>query len=302
MKICWDSLEKLKYIKDKNLWYNGKTSYRYVECCRTCGDDFLASTLNNGYFCCRSCFRLNDEAKHKISLSLIGTKRRLGKKHSDKTKEILRAKSRGRKCHWMGGVVEKNLPLYNTYASKLSYCEEVRRSSADNNILEVRCFKCRNWFVPKRTSVRLRLSALSGQTGGESHFYCSQDCKIQCSIFRKRKYSDDEILKRKELYHSSVDSISNHNYLKYLWVINPLGLVRGTKSEDYSLDHIYSIQDGFENSILPEIISSPVNLRMITLGKNISKSNKSLFTKEQLYELYYQFLKEEKERSYAERK
>jgi hypothetical protein len=62
-----------------------------------------------------------------------------------------------------------------------------------------------------------------------------------------------------------------------------------TRGSLYHLDHIYSIIDGFKNNILPEIIASPINLRVILSHKNLSKNYRSSITKDMLYKLYSQF-------------
>jgi 5-methylcytosine-specific restriction endonuclease McrA len=88
--------------------------------------------------------------------------------------------------HWKGGVVTRNIPLYNTYYKQLDTYEEVRRSSIDENILEVRCTYCNKWYIPKRTSVRSRIQSIIGQTTGENRFYCSNGCKGSCEIFNQQ--------------------------------------------------------------------------------------------------------------------
>lgn len=93
---------------------------------------------------------------------------------------------------WKGGVTEKNLPLYDTYSFQISYCEETRRDPNDLDILQVKCTKCNKWFTPTMGVVRRRLNSLNIFNTGEHRFYCSDECKHACPIFRKRKYSSEE--------------------------------------------------------------------------------------------------------------
>jgi len=79
-----------------------------------------------------------------------------------------------------------NRPSYDTHAHQIKWCEEVRRNKEDRNILEVRCFKCNEWYIPKTTDVGHRIQALKGQLKGESNLYCSDHCKNSCYIFNKR--------------------------------------------------------------------------------------------------------------------
>jgi hypothetical protein len=104
-----------------------------------------------------------------------------------------------------GGVVERQIPLYDTYASKLSFCEETRRSPNDLNLLQVKCAKCNKWFTPKLKNVNNRIVALNNINRGEHHFYCSDECKHSCSIYGKHKYSSEEknLLKKNSNFTSA---------------------------------------------------------------------------------------------------
>lgn len=93
---------------------------------------------------------------------------------------------------WKGGVVERNVPLYDTYNGRLSFCEETRRDPNDLDILQIKCTKCEMWFTPTSRSVQSRITALNSITKGESRFYCSDECKHSCSIFGRRLYYANE--------------------------------------------------------------------------------------------------------------
>jgi hypothetical protein len=93
---------------------------------------------------------------------------------------------------WKGGVFKRNVPLYNTFAHQIYYCEETRRDPNDLDLLQVKCAKCNEWFTPTREHVTRRLRALNNFNKGEHRFYCSEECKHTCSIFAKRKYSSEE--------------------------------------------------------------------------------------------------------------
>ena len=60
---------------------------------------------------------------------------------------------------------------------------------------------------------------------------------------------------------------------------------RGIK-HGYSLDHKYSIKQGFLDGISPEIIGSNHNLEIITIAENSSKGAKCSITKEELLNLF----------------
>ena len=85
-------------------------------------------------------------------------------------------------------------------------------------------------------------------------------------------------------YKQHVTRYTEQNYKQYREQINPKDLKRGRTKGTYQLDHILSKLDGFKQGILPEVLSHPANLRMMTIEKNISKSAESHYTVQELYE------------------
>jgi len=86
-----------------------------------------------------------------------------------------------------------------------------------------------------------------------------------------------------EKYYLEVVNITNQSWRTHFKDINPNGLQR---SNELHLDHIYSIREGFNNNIPPEIIGHWTNLRLLPKIENSSKGAKCHKTKEQLYEDY----------------
>jgi len=167
MKICWDNLEKLKYNKKTGKWYDKNyTYYVYKENCIICNEPFLHQSGKDNKCCSKQCAGVR-----------YNTKERKKKKSENQKGE--------NNSNWKGKLWEKHIPLYDTYAPQLEWCEEVRRSPTDENILEVRCFKCEEWFIPKDYTVNSRSQYLKGNYNYESHFYCSNECKNSCSIYGK---------------------------------------------------------------------------------------------------------------------
>jgi len=112
----------------------------------------------------------SDEHKRKLSEAAKG---RVGKKNSN----------------WRGGYFTEGLTYYDTYAQQLEWCEEVRRSPKDGNILEIRCAYCGKWFAPKQHSVRNRICSLNKYN--DTRLYCSKQCKQECPIYKQVKYPKD---------------------------------------------------------------------------------------------------------------
>jgi len=95
-----------------------------------------------------------------------------------------------------------------------------------------------------------------------------------------KNYSEEDI-KSQNNYRDNVTQLTELNYKKYKNIINPYNLNR--KRGQFNLDHIYSVMDGFKNNVLPEIISHPYNLQMLSENINISKSDRSDISLEELH-------------------
>ncbi len=101
----------------------------------------------------------------------------IAKKHKEnyeKNKEELLKKS---KEH------SKEKAKHLTYKDQL-FADEARE--ADNNILEVKCKHCKEWFKPANSQVKTRINAINGKARGENHFYCSEECKDNCEVYGKK--------------------------------------------------------------------------------------------------------------------
>lgn len=90
-------------------------------------------------------------------------------------------------------------------------------------------------------------------------------------------YSDTEKDDRWK-YYNEVLKYTNLNYKKYFNLL----CTTYVRSMNYHLDHIYSIYEGFNNKIDPEIIGSIFNLQILPSKINIIKGKKCWITKEEL--------------------
>lgn len=182
MKICYDNLEDIVYLKYRGDWrIQQKDNYRYYsykDKCLNCGDPFLSLKHNKGKFCSKSCMQ---SGKHNNFL----IKDLTGKNHSQ----------------WKGGYATINIADYNTYSKRLDWCEPVRRNKTDKNILEVKCAYCGKWYIPSYNAVTNRVGCIEGRySAGEARFYCSNECKQECPIYRKiRHYKGTKISTSREV-------------------------------------------------------------------------------------------------------
>jgi len=213
--IGLDDLEKYRYFSKREssrkillsrYKINGKI-YFFKDKCESCGEPFLFTNLNS-VNCSRSCDtsgknnpfygkKHTDETKEKLSKF----QKEWLKTHKHPTEDIeVRKKisdsKKGEKhpffnklgvnsANWKGGYHSKGIPTYDTYAHQLEWTEEVRRNKEDPNVLEVRCFKCKEWYTPSWNNISNRIQHLKGNYTNSNHFYCSKECKNSCSIFGK---------------------------------------------------------------------------------------------------------------------
>jgi hypothetical protein len=132
------------------------------------------------------------ESKLKMSVSRSGSKNHFyGKHHSEETKQKLSESHIGlssgeKNPAYKGGVTVLNVPLYETYAEQLNWCESTRCVLQNGlKILQVKCFynQCQKWYTPSIAHVVNRIQIIKDNRGGNGNFYCSEECKRKCSIY-----------------------------------------------------------------------------------------------------------------------
>ena len=195
MKFCWDNIENMKFTKRGNFRDTVKKKTYVLKICKYCNDEFLGEGPKSLY-CCKICSnkdrKLSDETKEKIRKSRENYKgknhpwygKKLSKEHK---KNISKALAGNDMYPWKGNYKSNNIPIYDTYAHQIEWCEEVRRNEKDPNILEVKCSKCNEWYVPtlNNTNGRIQYLKENPNASSENRFYCSDQCKNSCSIFHK---------------------------------------------------------------------------------------------------------------------
>lgn len=181
MKICWNNIDNLILTtKGKFRTGNSRNNYIYfieMPSCSTCDESYLMPTKRKSNYCSKTCSQkgiLNSN---------------FGKHLSKERKKQIGIESSKRNCgdgnpNYKGGVTKNNLPIFDTFINKLNFCENIRRYPNNNELLQVKCYKCNSWFTPSRSQVKNRVFAINN-IGRENHFYCSSTCKNTCSVFNK---------------------------------------------------------------------------------------------------------------------
>ena len=72
----------------------------------------------------------------------------------------------------------------------------------DDGFLNVRCYNCREYYIPMVLEVRCCILAFNGESAGQSSIYCKQQCKDDCPVFGFNSHSIDP---RSLLYDETFD-------------------------------------------------------------------------------------------------
>lgn len=95
----------------------------------------------------------------------------------------------------------------------------------------------------------------------------------------KQKDFTTEGLSRQQ-YRHRCQQYADTMYRKYKHILDP----ESKRSDDWHLDHIYSVDEGFLNDVPVNVLSDITNLRIISDKDNYKKHRKSEKTLTQLYE------------------
>jgi hypothetical protein len=192
MKICWDNLENMWLTKKGNLLKKGKHIYIEMPSCAVCGESYLTRKETLSAFCDTSCCRYGENSPN------YGRKLSLEQRRNLSEINKLKCVDKKNLPSYKGGVKEKGLPLFDTYAQQIEYAEETTFIyENDLKLLQVKCKYCGKWYVPTLNNVRQRIYALNmtpndKKSHGTGYFYCSNGCRKACPtygrIFQSKHY------------------------------------------------------------------------------------------------------------------
>jgi len=80
--------------------------------------------------------------------------------------------------------IYRGLPAsYNKYEQKLKYIEDI--DITDGGYLKVRCYHCKEWMIPTTMESSNRYKSICRVDEGEHNFYCSDECRSNCSVYNR---------------------------------------------------------------------------------------------------------------------
>lgn len=125
---------------------------------------------------------------HRTLEELVGKERadEIKKEKSVKWKENNPNKRKNVKpTGYKHGLWKLNLASYDTYSNKLKPIDKCRRNEKNPDILEVKCTNCDEWFIPTLKEVSYRIREIIKLGRDNLKFYCSDNCKKSCRMYRK---------------------------------------------------------------------------------------------------------------------
>lgn len=246
--------------------------------CDFCNKRLAKYKLNNGKNCCEEhqskCPEIRVKIGKKIKGKMVGINHPFfGKTHTDEVKQLQSIRVKGNKY---------NLNTLNKINKKYPFFSEIENTKEINGSLIVKCKHCKKWFEPTRSQLYERIYAIKNKgtihDTGNSYFYCSSECKLECVYYYRKK--DPDILREYERYKQNVLKYTNRN-IKFNFdkIENSSKKINGDNLE---LDHKFSIYSGFINNIDPKIIGHWKNLKYIKKVENRKKRESCSITIEEV--------------------
>lgn len=151
--------------------------------------------------------------------------------------------------------------------------------------------KSKPWAIKQKTVTCPTCDISFSVHNSSNQKYCSRVCMNQNEEYRlllkntDRSYMQTYEYKKTlmkndtpeyQRYRNKVSKLTEQTYNMHREIINPYNHKRTVAGVEngYHLDHIISCRYGFDNNILPEIISALDNLQMLPWKENIIKGKK----------------------------
>ena len=183
-KECADNLRNsiIEGYKEKHKIQ--QSNYDIKQVCCVCHKEYPLNTKNfyeditrkSGFSNqCKQCTSKHRAKYHQINFDKIQIRR--DKYFKENRDRILEA-----------GRIRNIAPIkYNSilFQSLVPYVESYRKNPDNEELGQVNCKLCNNWFTPTNGEVSRRLDGINNGTGG-SNLYCSDSCKNSCSIYGQK--------------------------------------------------------------------------------------------------------------------
>jgi hypothetical protein len=220
----------------------------------------------NGKWCCDKYVARCPTLKKKNREANLGEKNHFfNKHHTEEALKIIGAKSVGRKT-FLGKhhtlETRELLRIKNTGKHPSEETKEKNRIASTGKVMPPRTDKWRE----------------------NQSDYMSNGGSRKANIKKHKKIRNYEEFNDKELYYKEVWKFTRKS-MKKKFTFEELKQ-RGNKLGSKSLDHVFSIIEGFRLGILPSIIGCAANLELMDCNHNNVKKTKCNITLEELFKKY----------------
>lgn len=168
----------------------------------------------------------------------------------------------------------------NRNRSYINACQVCSNTFQCKSKLKKRCLQCDkkfdNLLNRKKQTLKIKICKSIGCKNVKEKYkqYCLDCVNNYYKLYRPRCEFTFDIEKYKEF-------IDGYELISIYGRYSPSN--KGNNLNGVSLDHMYSVKDGFLNKISPSLISHPANCRIIKHSENSSKYYNSCITLEELH-------------------
>lgn len=160
-------------------------------------------------------------------------------------------------------------------------CNEKRKQSNLRAVVRGRKYRSKDTYTTEQT---LKSKQTSVEKYGVDNFAKTKEHRQKISDIRIANGATPRHLRSyKRLYYDAVWKFTEQSWQTHFDEINPTRLRRSLNA----LDHIYSIQQGFRDSIPPYIIGHWTNLRVIPMVENSLKGMRCDKTSTELFDDFF---------------
>jgi len=181
--VCKKCAIKIAKIKSKKF-----KIFQYHKFCNTCSkclpiSEFREIKNKELFHACRKCEVVISKKIRESKKDWFKEYREANKEKANKYSTAMYYKNIN-KNRKMSADNSRKIPTFEQYGDKLLVVDTPTKD--DNGMLMVGCKHCRKLFYPTKSQCRNRINSIAGKSRGEGNFYCCEECKQNCDVYKVR--------------------------------------------------------------------------------------------------------------------
>jgi hypothetical protein len=142
------------------------------------------------------------------------------------SKDITTSDGRLNHCKFCIITYYNQFSNYDNFVQQINFVETVRRDPNNQELIQVQCKLCKEWFNPTNSQLKMRVNAINGDRisiGTENHLYCSEECKGLCPLYKTRvsELITQQRLKNNKLIENDFERMQFELRKYFLKIKNP---------------------------------------------------------------------------------